>query len=152
MSDPEVGRRALAYLQSHHVMTLATAGPDGPWAAAVFYASRGFELIFLSAGHTRHAGHLAAQGRAAAAIHEEYREWSAIQGIQLEGGVRRLEGQEREEAAALYRRKFPLLDDPALAPALARVEWYLLVPEGLYFVDNSRGFGHRDEIDLRAAR
>ena len=27
------------YLGGHHVMTLATCGPEGPWAAAVFYAS-----------------------------------------------------------------------------------------------------------------
>ena len=31
--QPEVA----AYLADHHVMTLATHGPDGPWAAAVFY-------------------------------------------------------------------------------------------------------------------
>ena len=28
------------YLARHHVMTLATQGGDGPWAAAVFYVQR----------------------------------------------------------------------------------------------------------------
>jgi len=27
------------------------------------------------------------------------------------------------------------------------VRWYRLEPQRLYFIDNSRGFGHRDEIE-----
>jgi uncharacterized protein YhbP (UPF0306 family) len=146
---PEAGRRALAYLESHWVMTLATTGPDGPWAAAVFYASQGFRLVFLSAGHTRHARNLAGAGQAAAAIHEEVRDWTAIQGLQLEGQVIRLQGDERERAMALYGRKFPFIGGEAtLQAALARASWYRLSPDRLYFIDNSRGLGHRDEIDL----
>ena len=38
---PEVA----AYLAGHHVMTLATHGPEGPWAAAVFYAWTGRDLV-----------------------------------------------------------------------------------------------------------
>lgn len=37
-----------SYLEQHRVMTLATCGPDGPWAAAVFYVSVGSTLYFLS--------------------------------------------------------------------------------------------------------
>ena len=39
---------AADYLAQHHVMTLATQGGDGPWAAAVFYVRDGDDLIFLS--------------------------------------------------------------------------------------------------------
>jgi hypothetical protein len=35
---------ALSYLEAHNVATLATNGPEGPWAAAVFYANTGFTL------------------------------------------------------------------------------------------------------------
>ena len=48
-------QRALAYLYDHNVMSLATSNNDGMWAAAVFYASDGFELYFLSSPKTRHA-------------------------------------------------------------------------------------------------
>lgn len=147
MSNDPLRERVLEYLAGHHVMTLATVGPAGPWAAAVFYASAGFDLYFLSAGHTRHAQELAAQPRAAAAIQEDYREWAEIKGIQLEGLVGRLEGAEREAAVAVYGRKFPFIErEPALLAALARVNWYRLRPERLCFVDNSRGFGHREEL------
>lgn len=148
----ERAEAALAYLSDHHVLTLATQGPQGLWAAAVFYANDGFRLYFLSAGHTRHAQNIAAAGRVAGTVQEDYRDWPAIRGIQLEGTARRLAGDERDAAIALYRRKYPFLAAPAppLAAALAKVNWYGLLPERLFFVDNTRGFGHRDEIPLPA--
>ncbi len=142
--------RAGDYLRDHHVMTLATHGPEGVWAAAVFYANDGFQLYFLSAGHTRHAQNMAAAPRVAATIQEDYADWAGIKGIQLEGTVRPLAGRERDEAIALYAKKYSFLIQPIsiVEAALARVNWYCLSPSRLYFVDNGRGFGHRDEIRL----
>lgn len=131
-------------------MTLATNGPDGLWAAAVFYASDGFDLYFLSAGHTRHARNAASEPRIAAAIQADYADWAVIQGIQLAGVVTQLSGAERLRAIALYQVKFSFLAQaPAvIQAAFEKVNWYRLRPYQLYFVDNSRGFGHRDEIVL----
>lgn len=147
-TEPEAS--ALAYLAAHRVMTLATNGPRGVWAAAVFYASDGFDLYFLSAGHTRHATDIAAGGRVAATIQEDYRDWPEIKGIQLEGIARQINDDARAAAIALYERKYPFVarPNPTLAAALDRVNWYRLTPERLYYIDNSRGFGHRDEIVL----
>lgn len=141
---------ALNYLASHQVMTLATFGPEGVWAAAVFYASADFELYFLSAGHTRHAQNMAAEPRTAATIQEDYKDWPAIQGIQLEGEVRLLAGEERVSAVALYTDKFPFIAqaEPQIQKALSRVNWYKLTPDKFYFIDNSKGLGHRDDIQL----
>lgn len=144
--------QVLDYLASHHVMTLASSSPQGPWAAAVFYVNSGFTLTFLSSQRSRHAGDLAADPRGAAAIHEDYSDWPDIKGIQLEGKVRMLSGSDRLEAVARYAKKFPVVR-PDRAPeliraALERVAWYQLVPERCFFVDNSQGFGHRDEIPL----
>ena len=145
-------RQALAYLERHTVMTLATYGVQGVWAAAVFYASEQFDLYFLSAGHTRHGQDLSLTRRAAATIQENYSDWPAIQGIQLEGHIDLLEGEERELAIALYQQKYPFLEGAgqAIQAQLSKINWYRLSPERLYFVDNSLGFGHRDEIDLSA--
>jgi uncharacterized protein len=145
--------RVLAFLEAHHVVTLASVGAEGPWAAAVFYASRGFTLHFLSAPTTRHSRNLAADPRVAATIQEDLADWRAICGVQLEGRVRELEGEEAEEARRTFGLKFPLVAAPAQAPpaiaaALARVRWYELAPARLHFVDNSAGFGHRDEVPL----
>jgi uncharacterized protein len=141
---------ALAYLRSHQVMTLATVGEDGVWATAVFYANDGFDLYFLSAGHTRHAQNFRHHSHIAAAIQEDYKDWPEIKGVQLEGEVSQLDGEARETALALYLARYPFLAEapPALQAALTKVNWYRLRPTRLYFIDNSRGFGHRDEVEL----
>ncbi len=149
----ELRATVLHYLADHPVMTLATVGPDGPWGAAVFYASDRFELYFLSSGRTRHARDLAAHPRAAATIQDQEANWKTIRGVQLEGTVTVIEGADRQRAIDLYLRKFPQISDFArlpleLAEAFGRITWYRLVPARLYFVDNTRGFGHRDEVPL----
>lgn len=151
MSDPRTD--ALAYLASHHVMTLATTGPAGPWAAAVFYVNDGFTLTFLSSPGTRHATDLAANRRCGAAIHEDYSDWTTIKGIQLEGVVRQLTGTDRLSAIARYAKKFDIVR-PDRAPelikaALDRVAWYELVPDHCYLIDNAAGFGKRVEVALK---
>lgn len=134
-------------------MTLATHGAEGPWASAVFYANAGASLIFLSAPNTRHCRNLAQDSRCAATIQEDCDDWKQIKGIQLEGRVIELQGEEEKRARHLYGEKFPIVGVAAGVPsvivkALARVRWFSLVPAHLYFIDNSKGFGHRDEIDL----
>lgn len=130
-------------------MTLATNGPGGVWAAAVFYAEEHFDLYFLSAESTRHVQNIVHNPRVAATIQEDYEDWQEIRGIQLEGLVHRLSGAARETAIERYRAKFPFIFDGAgdeVTAALARVQWFHLQPDRFYFVDNTRGFGHRDRI------
>ena len=146
-----VEQAALAYLEAHTVLTLATNGPDGVWAAALFYASKDYDLYFLSARHTRHAQNLAIDPRAAGTIQENYHNWKSIKGIQFEGEVTLLSGVHEKLAISIYARKFPLIKDGGgvIAAALKKVSWYCLRPDRLYMIDNSLGFGHRDEVNLR---
>jgi hypothetical protein len=150
MADEPRGR-ALAFLEAHSVVSLATAGPDGPWAAAVFYASRGFRLYYLSSPLARHSSNLSRNPRVSGTIQDDTADWRVVRGIQLEGSVRELSGSEASMARRLCARKFPVIDrggPPAMVEALARVRWYELVPERLHLVDNSAGFGKRDEVPV----
>lgn len=144
---PEVAE----FLAAHHVMTLATQGAAGPWAAAVFYVPDGDDLVFLSSPSSRHCTDLAADPRCAATIQAETLEWRSIRGIQLEGEVAELQGDDRSRAQARYAEKFPFVRPggmpAAIAAAFARVHWFRLRVSRLYFIDNSRGFGHRDQFD-----
>lgn len=146
----DVRSYALSYLHDHQVLTLATNGADGPWAAAVFYVNKEFSLYFLSAGHTRHAQNFSETRQVAAAIHEDYDDWPSIKGIQLEGPVEQLSGTERQYAISLYQEKYPFIKGAIsqLKMSLAKVNWYRLVPSRLYFIDNSKGLGHRDLVDM----
>jgi len=149
----ELRSRIEAFLEAHHVMSLATSGPEGPWSAAVFYASDGLTLYFISAPGSRHSRDIEASGRAAATIQRDIGNWREVRGIQLEGEAARIGGTERAVALARYARKFPLIADLSSAPreiasAMARMEWYRLSPRRVRLVDNTLGFGHREELDL----
>ena len=134
-------------------MTLATHGPLGVWAAAVFYVNDGFTLYFLSSPASRHSQDIEATHRVAATIQDDTHDWRAIKGIQLEGRAERISGEEQAHALLRYGQKFPLVGNFAVAPveiakAMSRIAWYKITPERLFFVDNSRSFGHRDEVPL----
>ncbi|MFQ5857262.1 MAG: pyridoxamine 5'-phosphate oxidase family protein [Anaerolineae bacterium] len=147
-------QQVLSYLRDHNVMTLATVGPDGPWAAGLFYVNDGFDLYWLSDPDTRHSQDIAHNPQAAVAIHENYQDWRIIQGIQMEGTAE-LVGTlvQAVRPMRLYVGKYPFLGDlrnppPALAKALATTRVYRLTPTRVYFIDNTKGLGHRDEVEL----
>ena len=142
---------ALAYLAGHHVMTLATQGAGGPWAAAVFYASEGFDLYFVSSPASRHGRDVAANAAAAAAIQSNPTDWREIRGVQLEGRVEVLPEDRAARAQALYGAKFPvarLTEEPPapIAAALARSRWYRFAAHRAFYIDNAAGFGKREQV------
>lgn len=148
---PGADRRALDYLGSHRVMTLATQGSDGPWAASVFYAADGFTLYFLSSPTSRHSANVASNPRVSVTVQEDYADWQQIKGIQAEGVVAELSRDEEALARRLYGEKFPVVGKIAQAPAaivkaISKVRWYRFEPQRMYFIDNAAGFGHRDEV------
>jgi hypothetical protein len=156
MAEP-LKQQILDYLHSHNTMTLATCAGDVPWAATVFYASDEFELYFFSSPESRHGQNLAANSRVAVTIQEDYKDWRAIQGIQLEGSVVLVDGVlEKAKALAIYARKYAevikLFTDPSSGvffKAFLKVKFYRVEPERLFFIDNQQGFGKRQELALR---
>ena len=146
--------RILALLGEHHVMTLSTVGPDGPWAAAVFYAHEDTRLYFLSSPNSRHAKNLAADARVAATIQRDYDDWPGIRGLQMSGTVREVAPADEARVRALYQQRYPLIGGGAGVPraileALKKIRWYAFVPEDIYLIDNSLGFGHREHIPMK---
>ncbi len=147
--------RVLAFLGEHHVMTLATVGADGPWAAAVFYAHDDLRLYFLSVPRSRHAENLAAQPQVAATIQRDYDDWPGIRGLQLAGRARPVAPADEARVRALYQKRYPLVGGGAGVPraileALDRIRWYEFAPEDIYLIDNTRGFAHREKMSCRA--
>lgn len=149
---PDLRETLLAYLAGHNVLTLATQGDEGPWAAAVYYVSDDFTLYFLSPPTTRHCRNLDHDPRFAATIQKDEADWTRITGVQIEGCAARLGFGESLHAAALYARKFAFADpgraSGALLAAMAKVAWYQLRPDALYLIDNAQGLGHRERLDV----
>lgn len=148
----------LSYMESHNTMTLGTCQGDLPWTATVFYASDGFRLYFFSPPQTRHCQNLSANSKVAVTIQEDYHDWRKIKGIQIDGRVEAIDSLiEKGKAMAIYARKYPevmkIFTDPssgALYKAFLKVNFYSVVPERIYYIDNELfGFGNRQELAVQ---
>jgi uncharacterized protein YhbP (UPF0306 family) len=160
VTTEDLRRRVGEFLARRNVMTLATAAGGDLWAASVFFAADGLDLLFFSRPDSRHGRHLAVRPWAAATVEGEYDDWREIQGLQLEGPVERLGADELPRALGVYRTKFPWVEGMlhgALGPGEAtvvvevagvrtEVGFYRLRPRRVVLVDNRRGFGHREEL------
>jgi uncharacterized protein YhbP (UPF0306 family) len=148
----ETRERILAYLAAHNTLTLATAIDGKPWANAVFYANDGFTFYFVSDPKTRHAHHLKTNASVAGTIQDEQKDWRSIQGIQLEGHCVEITNPiESAKALAIYVAKFPFIGDLLRAPkeiasAMTKARWHKLTPVWIRLIDNTRGFGFKEEI------
>ena len=159
-ANDELTGRVREFLAQHNTMTLATANADGTvQAAAVFYAAdEAFNLIFLSSPKSRHSINLASQPRVAATIQADNQAWQTIQGLQIEGTAQGVEGPaELAQAVRVYAGRFEFLRSllggdvggPAvLRGPLARSHFYVLRPAWIRLIDNTQGFGHKEELHL----
>jgi uncharacterized protein YhbP (UPF0306 family) len=127
-------------------LTLATSAPDGgPHAAPVYFAADArHRFYFFSDAHSQHSLDLAANPRAAAALHPLVAGWQEIRGLQLRGRVRAVPpGDEWEQAWQIYLAKFPFVAQ--LKEAVTRTALYVFEPDWMRLVDNRQGFGYKEE-------
>lgn len=150
----ELERQIGSFLAAHHVMSLATFGSGGPHATSLFYACDGLALIWVSAPDTQHSQEIEADPRVAATVAPDYSDFSAIRGVQIAGAARRIAAaDERMRHLAQFEARYPFLGQLAAAPlelrqAYARTAVYRLQPVRIVLIDNSKGFGHKETLDL----
>lgn len=146
--DAQIANRFKQFLAAHTTLTLATLAEDGrPQAAPLFYAEMDdLSLIFISEQRVRHSRNVAHDSRVAATIYADGQQWQTIQGLQLEGTCTALSGEAAEAAQAVYLAKFPFIaTNSFLAGMLRQVTFYKISPTWLRLIDNSQGFGHKEE-------
>lgn len=138
------------YLETYHVLILATVDEGGPWATPLFYASdENFDLYFLSEPSVRHSQAIARTPRVSAAVHGGSTGWTDIMGIQLDGWASAVSDELEEHARECYEAKFPFA--LALVPSDRSYRFYRIRPRWLRLIDNSRGLGFKQELCLEAA-
>lgn len=153
MSD-QTAARIVAFLDAHHVMSLATCGRDGPHAANVFYARDGFALLWVSDPRSRHSIELDGEPRVAATVAPDYVDFGEIRGVQVHGRARVLtDDAERATARGLLEARYPFLRmisklPEALVRAYAQVAFYRLEPRQVVLIDNTQGFGHKETLEI----
>ena len=158
MKNRRLEEKILRYLETCNTISLATAVGDVPHAAAVFYVSIGVNLYFLSNPKSRHGENLIQNPWVSGTINEDYSNWLQIKGIQFEGRVECIGGiLKQTRIARAYVKKFPNVADFLISPhklgkeiaqKVSKVKFFQIWPTKIYFLDNSLGFGHREELDI----
>ncbi|MGL5102288.1 MAG: pyridoxamine 5'-phosphate oxidase family protein [Plesiomonas sp.] len=140
------------YLATHQVLALSIQDQQGLWSAPVYYAaSSGSRLIFLSRLESRHAQAVLQNPHVALSIYTDSCRWNKIQGLQGVGSVRLLEQAELDLAKAQYLKRFNfILQDEKLLQSMAKVSWFMLDIEQLFWLDNQAGLGQRIAINVNS--
>ena len=147
MDDNAVKNQMSDYLKSHNVMTLATVTADGkPLAHTVEYASDGTTVYFVTNRLTRKARNIAVNPSVAFTVDEDYKDWSKIQGVQMEARAAIITDKaELEKASGIYAEKFPIVKSFPPNPDFVFVK---VEPTSGFFLDYTKGFTHRDKVDF----
>ena len=139
------------FMADHTTITLATVTSSGhPQATSLFFAEEeNLSLIFVSEPTVRHSRNLEGQPWVSATIAADGQAWDRIQGLQLDGKCRLLHEQEVEAAWTIYSTKYPfVLQNEQLGQRIRKSGFYCLRPTWIRLVDNTRGFGFKEELEL----
>jgi len=154
MEDGTLAARIEAFLDAHHVMTLATGASGLVHAASLMYARAGFTLYWTSDPATRHSQELEANPQVAATIAPDYTDFRVIRGLQIAGRAARLASEsDLAQARSLMESRYSFLGELARGPAALRAAYakagfYVLRPERITLIDNTLGFGHKETLTL----
>jgi uncharacterized protein YhbP (UPF0306 family) len=144
--------RVLKLIDAVWTMTLATFGENGPWSAPVYYLYRDRRFYFFSSPSSRHIQD--GLGRpGAASIFRVHERVEHLEGLQMHGTIQTQgAGIRTAAAAAAYARRFNItVSDPdflAFFQSVFHARLYAFVPEQVYHMDNSKGFGSREMVVL----
>ena len=156
MTNINLSQEIQSFLAAHHVMSLATYGAAGPHATNLFYACDGLALVWVSEPDTQHSQEIEVDSRVAATVAPDYSDFAAIRGVQIAGTARRMiAADERMRDVAHLEARYPYLRQlaagpPKLRQAFARTAVYRLQPARIILIDNTKGFGHKETLEISA--
>ena len=147
--------RVAAFLDAHHVASLATCGAHGPHAANVFYVREQFALLWVSDPRSRHSVELEAEPRIAATIAPDCFDMDDVRGVQICGNAHVITSESRRvRARLLLEARYPcvkrLHGASGMKEPYADMEFYRLEAMRIVLIDNSRGFAHKETLELEA--
>lgn len=145
-------------LAAGRLISLATAGPQGPHASPVFFAADDdLALYFVSERTTRHTSGLAADDRISGAVFIEPPVYGEqLRGVQLHGSAAEVEPDRRSTALTVYRQRFTDFArttdvQQTFLLGEGRAALYRFVVNSLTLLDEPR-FGRRNYLHATVAR
>ncbi len=134
----ELDKRIVEFIAQHHVLSLATVIDNKPYTSNCFYVYLPDEnaFLFTSDPETTHGGHMQSNNNVGLNIFLETNAVGKIQGLQITGKVKALEGVEEKKAKISYLKEYPF--------AVLKLETMWKVnPNFMKFTDNRLGFGKK---------
>ena len=106
---------AMEYLKTHELLFLGTCSLNGnPHVSPMFYACEGEKIYFSAPPGSETDRNLKENPIAEIAVSEMPAEWSKARGLQIEGPVTELDGDEETHAGELFKARYPFLGDGAM--------------------------------------
>ncbi len=155
MPSRQAVQSARQLIDDRHVMTLGTASDRGAWTAPVYYYYMAPKFFFFSSPDSRHVIEGLDSSRAcSAAVFDDSEGIDRIQGLQMTGKMEKVSKMSAEAGRAVlgYVRQFKLKVPASGVMAFIEEKFHAALfsftPEQVYYLDNSTGFGHRQEVRL----
>ncbi|BDH44482.1 UPF0306 protein [Salmonella enterica subsp. enterica serovar Choleraesuis] len=126
------------WLSKQHVVSYCVAQDNVPWCANAFYLYDPEAVAFylLSETTTRHGKMAGEFARVAGTVSGQPKNIALIRGVQFQGDLRLLHGDEANARYEDYCKKFPV------ARMRRAPVWEIALSE-LKFTDNTLGFGNK---------
>ncbi len=133
-----IDNRFIKFIKKHHVLTLATSVNDLSWCCSCFYVYDEIEnrFIFSSDTDTKHIQNAIINPNVSANIYLETKIIGNIQGIQVTGLLKQLNGEIETIARKIYLKKFPFA-------ILINTSLWAIYANTLKLTDNKLGFGKK---------
>ena len=143
----ELKENVIAFLASQEHLALATVSAEGePVAHTISYVSDGANIYFMTDKKTRKAVNIGANRKVSCALYDTSAPMSSLQALQLVGEAAPVTDQEElGTQMGAYLAKFPFLKDMPPNPDMMM---FKLTPRSVRFLDNNKGFGHTETLEL----
>ena len=147
--DEAIGKKILALLDQHRIMTVATLRPDGwPQATTVGYVNEGLTLYFLCGPDSQKSKNLARDNRISLTIDHDTADLMTITGLSMAAHAHAVDDRaEAEKVLLMLPLRYP--EAPPLAmtmPTADEVRLFRVTPTVISVLDYSKGFGHTDLV------
>ncbi|MHA1301507.1 MAG: pyridoxamine 5'-phosphate oxidase family protein [Candidatus Helarchaeota archaeon] len=151
-NSKDVLEKAITYLESHNLLTMATATKDGnPHAACLEYANKGMDVYVSTWMGSRKLKNIQNNPRVFYEVHDVVNinkdDLKKIKGLQVEatGEILQYPSQKFQDAWEIMMKKFPVFKLIKLNDKRAILHFK---PKKLWMLDYSIKFGHTDKYEF----
>jgi len=141
--------RVRSLVASQTTLALATVDENSmPRTTPLFYVvDDALRFYWFSSRSSLHSRNLARNSQASVAVFRPVESWRQIQGVQMQGSVAIVADKKlRESITKGYCERFQLGNLFALA--IGRSSLYCFSPSWVKYIDNTRRFGYKFELQL----